>query len=228
MTACAEMRLLLQADLDGELSPAEAARVAAHVEGCAGCAAVSAALSELSRRIEREAEYARAPAGLRRRVAPGRRLVPVGIGLALAASLALFAIPRGAPLRDEIVTSHVRALQPGHLMDVVSTDQHTVKPWFAGKIDFSPPVKDLAAEGFPLVGGRLDYVGGRAVAVLVYRRRQHIMDLYVWPSGSAATAAAGSRDGFNSRVWHRDGLEFWVVSDVEAGDLAAFEGLYVR
>jgi anti-sigma factor RsiW len=122
------------------------------------------------------------------------------------------------------VSSHVRALLSGHATDVISTDSHTVKPWFNGRIDFSPPVIDLAGQGFPLIGGRVDYVGHRSVAALVYGRRKHIIDLYVWPSQSNISGDK-SLNGYNVVRWNKDGMFFLAVSDLNNLELQQFRDL---
>src|SRR6476469_6213657 len=149
-----------------------------------------------------------------------------GIGGALAASLALVAfvgpMQQQQAMDAQLVSSHVRSLQPGHLMDVQTTNQHIVKPWFNGKIDFSPPVPELADQGFPLIGGRLDSVDGKTVPAIVYKRRLHTVNLFVWPAKDSSERAL-VKDGFAITEWSRNGLRFAAVSDIPASELAQFE-----
>ncbi len=147
----------------------------------------------------------------------------------LAASLMLVLnVPQQSQtIEDQLLASHVRSMLADHLTDVLTSDQHTVKPWFNGKIDFSPPVLDLAAQGFPLVGGRVDYLDGRVVAALIYRRHGHVINLFIWP-GTSGTHSSAEKDGYNFVGWHADGLVFWAVSDVAAPDLSAFRDDFTR
>ena len=132
-----------------------------------------------------------------------------------------------AAVDQELVSSHVRSLQPGHLTDVQTTNQHIVKPWFNGRIDFAPPVPELADEGFPLVGGRLDSIDGKTVAAIVYKRRLHTVNLFVWPAGEGGERSF-AKDGFAVREWSRNGLRFAAVSDIPAAELGQFEAMFVR
>ncbi len=169
-----------------------------------------------------------------RRAPPRMPWAWINFGGALALGLTLVAtqLPRlGAPaqgdrLEQEVVNSHFRSLMADHLTDVVSSDQHTVKPWFAGKLDYSPPVVDLAAQGFPLVGGRLDYVGGRAVAGLAYRRNKHVINLFVWPdAGPDGALRVDSRQGYQIAHWNAGGFRYEAVSDMSVQDFALFQRL---
>jgi anti-sigma factor RsiW len=239
--------LLVQAELDGELDAAQAAALEAHRVGCAICQAAQTELLR-ARELLRGEVYETTPDGVRARVmarlrqaeprrAPARRrwvwpsVSGFSLGAACAAALALLVVlPQRDNLAGQLVAGHIRALQPGHLEDVVSTDQHTVKPWFDGRLDFAPPVRDFAAEGFPLKGGRLDYLDGRAVAALVYQRDKHIIDLYVWPMDGLTPHLAGDTviQGYNVAHWTAEGMNFWIVSDVERGQLDDFAALWRR
>ena len=156
--------------------------------------------------------------------------IAVMLGLAFLNQGGVFDRSHGNTLAQEVISSHVRSLLAAHLFDVPSTDQHTVKPWFDGKLKFAPPVHDFAERGFRLTGGRLDYLNGREVAALVYQRRLHIINLFTWPSESGRNTAVESftKDGYNVSHWDRDGFAFWAVSDVNAEDLRAFADLEMQ
>jgi anti-sigma factor RsiW len=242
--------LLVQAELDGELGAAEAASLAAHRAECPICQAAAVEFAQ-ARALIRDDLYQPVPEDMRHRVmaaiaaaqpprpalsaiamptAPGwwRRWwsngASFGLGAACAAALALLLVMPETPpgLTEQLVAGHVRALQPGHLQDVASEDRHTVKPWFDGRIDFAPPVKDLAAARFPLTGGRLDYLNGRPVAALVYQRDKHVIDLFVWPAGGETSPQTAERQGYNIVHWSQNGMAFWAVSDLEAAQLKQF------
>jgi len=237
---CDEARLLLHASIDGELDAGHAREVEAHITTCAACAAELSAQREMKRMLANtDLRYA-APTSLRARIEaslphtrePNRRAVLRGFALgsavsALAATgiVAIMLRPDDQQrLLSEMVSAHIRSLQPSHLTDVLSTDQHTVKPWFNGKVDVAPPVIDLSAQGFTLVGGRLDYVDARAVGAVVYRRRQHVINLFVAQAADTEHRPPQTRtlQGFNCRHWGNRGLDFWAVSDIGADELAEF------
>ncbi|MBC2805667.1 anti-sigma factor [Rhizobium ruizarguesonis] len=252
---CPEWRVMLHGFVDGELDSVHAAQFEDHLATCAHCRAEMERVRAVREIIDQEGVKWQPPEALRSQVLsmlsfeetaaasslPLPRRVPIWRraldfirqwsfvpSLAvLAASAFLFA---NAPsqtllLQDQIMASHVRSMMADHLTDVLTSDQHTVKPWFNGKIDFSPPVSDLAKDGFPLVGGRVDYIGDRAVAALVYRRHGHVINLFIWPAASAAQTTT-VHDGYNMTQWSDGGLVFWAISDVAAGDLAEFETVF--
>jgi mycothiol system anti-sigma-R factor len=246
------MSSILHVYFDGELDAVGAAEFERHLESCPDCAGALAAQRALRSSLKTSSLRERAPETLRRKLAAeitepiARAATPSSSttmwrGLALAASFLLVVVIGWRQLeglrgtRDDatvfpsVVDAHLRSLQPGHLIDVVSTDQHTVKPWFDGKIDFAPPVRDLAADGFPLEGGRLDAISGRTVAVVVYARRKHVINVFVWPTTKQdAAPSSGSRLGYNWVEWRRDGMESIAVSDVSASDLNALWQLLTK
>ena len=238
MTACADQSLLLGGLVDGELDAANTALVEAHATRCEGCREELERLQALRSLMAMDGLRRAAPASLHERIAampeltkqqprPSRLpgwLAPGVVG-ALAASLALTVLTpaQTGPLIDQqLVSSHVRSLQPGHLTDVQTSNQHVVKPWFNGKIDFAPPVPELANQGFPLAGGRLDSIDGKTVAAIVYRRRLHTVNLFVWPAKPAGERSS-LEDGFALSEWSEGGLRFAAVSDIAPNELGQFE-----
>jgi anti-sigma factor RsiW len=252
-TRC-EMVVLTQAEIDGELDVAQAISVGGHRASCAECTTAYQVARATRRTVPAHATYYQPSSGLRNTLgtmlrdartvaAPARRgRLPAvrhrswrdlgasfGLGAVIAAGLAMFlVVPRPQDLSESIVSGHIRALQPGHLMDVPSTDSHTVMPWFDGKLDFAPPVKNLAKEGFPLDGGRLDYIDGRAVAALVYHAHLHPIDLFVWPNpdGSDTTPTVEVRNGYTLCHWTQQKMTIWVVSDLNSAKLDEFVNLW--
>jgi anti-sigma factor RsiW len=243
-----DLELQIDAYVDGELATRDAREFEAHLKECAECARLHDARVALGAAIRAEIPALRAPDALRTQLratlrsaagAPSTRLAMSPIqwrSLALAASLALVALgswrvasdrAATAAMGQQVLTSHVRSLMPGHLIDVVSSDQHTVKPWFNGKLDFSPSVYDFAGKGYPLMGGRLDYLGGRPVAGLVYGRRQHLINVFLWPTTDGDTEGAGmsTRQGYHLLHWTTPQYTYWVVSDLGLVELRDFAKL---
>jgi anti-sigma factor RsiW len=248
------VRDALSAYVDGELAPDRAMEIADHLASCGECASDYAAMLATVRTVRAEMTHLRAPDLLRARIraslreeaqTPVRRVadrprrawrIP---WTAVAAALVLVVASSGitmvatnrrasdAPVADAVLASHIRSLMPEHLTDVRSNDQHNVKPWFNGRLDFSPTVPRLDEQGFPLLGGRLDYVHGRPVAVVVYGRRQHVINGVSWPAGddAAPTSAARTRNGYNLEHWRDGAVEYWAASDLNATELRTFVDL---
>ena len=242
---CEDARMLLDAYADGELDLVRSLEIEKHVEGCKACARAVENQRTLSSAMRSGGLYFQAPASLGPRVAGAlqraapssarpRRWVWQLIAVAASLVLAVYFVARLGPggVRDassnlvaqEVLDSHLRSLMPGHLADVPSTDQHTVKPWFNGRLDYSPPVTDFAPQGFPLAGGRLDSVNGRPVAVLIYQRRQHVINVYTWPASGTPDEGVTktTRQGYNLLHWTRAGMIWWATSDLNAAELESF------
>ncbi len=243
---CDEAEILLHALIDGELDAGHALEVENHVAGCKRCTAALADYRAMSAAVAGANLRYTAPPSLRERIEaslppartaeilpmPSRRSLLRGFAMGSAASAiaatGLVAIvlrnDDAQRIESEVVSAHLRSLQAGHLIDVVSTDQHTVKPWFNGKLDVSPPVIDLTAQGFTLIGGRLDYLDARAIGAVVYKRRQHVINLFVAQTGNTERKAAKmeTMQGFSVLRWSEQGMNFWAVSDIGADELNEF------
>ena len=240
---CTTCQTRLHGYLDQELDPAMAADVATHLSACAECARLHAEMTLLKGSVKRFAPYYPAPASLAASVfadaAPRPRaferwravFAPAFCAAALALSVVLYVAAPGSeqPLMDEAVSSHVRSLMGEHLNDVVSSDRHTVKPWFTGKLDFSPPVLDYTAQGFPLLGGRLDYLQHQTTAALSYGRAKHIINVFILPTAqSDKPKQSQTIRGFNVVSWQANHMLFVLVSDVEKSELEAFSQLLMH
>jgi anti-sigma factor RsiW len=246
--SCQEACQLIDAYVDQELDLVRSLDFERHLDDCAECRALRDQLEELRSAVRTHSPYFSAPEGLEERIR-GQLRLPTSTQartvrhhtffawrpLAVAASVvglvvftAMFATMLRGPsetdtLAQQVVSSHIRSLMANHLADVPSTDQHTVKPWFNGKLDFSPPVKDLKPQGFPLTGGRLDYLDGRPVAALLYQRNRHIINLFVWPSsGPDSGPRALAIKGYNAIHWTQSGMTYWAVSDLNGRELNQF------
>jgi anti-sigma factor RsiW len=246
---CQETQKLIHAYLDGELDLVKSLEIEEHLQGCPTCSQIYQNQQALRTSLNAGLLYFRSPAPLRKNIQAALRQAdqpetraaraPRRIAwrwAAVAASLvvvvfAAWGVVRSlsAPfandlLAQEVVASHVRSLMPDHLVDVPSSDQHTVKPWFSGKLDFSPVVDDLANQGFPLVGGRLDYLDNRPVAALVYRYQQHLINLFSWPAAGASDTAVtvDTRQGYHVAHWIKSKMAYWAISDVNETELQQF------
>ena len=245
---CSNVQSILDPYLDGELDVLRNSEVKAHLDGCNLCARSFNESQMIRRALKSESLDFKAPADMRRRVqyalrqaakaeAPSRRFsslwFKIGAPIAAAALVVFMVAPnmRGPSseelLTQEIVASHIRSLMVDHLTDVPSSDEHTVKPWFNGKLTFSPPASDLANDNFPLVGGRLDYINNRPVAALVYERDKHIINVFVWPSDERVKSVAPipTRQGYHVIRWVSSGMNFSAVSDLEQNQLVKFADL---
>jgi len=248
--SCQITQEFIHAYVDGELDLARSLEVERHMLDCQTCANAYRSQTALRSALKDSSLYHSAPAGLEKRIRSslrreaktevGRRLfgwrwLPVGaMALILMLGLVIWrAVPGLHPSGDELlaqemVSNHVRSLQlESHRTDVISSDQHTVKPWFDGKLDFAPPVKDFSSQGFPLIGGRLEYLNNRAVAALIYQRQKHYINLYIWPAEqSNATSEVGTkRQGYNLLHWASSGMNYWAVSDLNGVELHEFAQL---
>ena len=239
---CRELEGLLGAYADGELDLVRSLDVEGHMRECPACSAALERLEALHTAVSSQAPYYSASPELRRkltaRLAPKQRWTgALQPWWAVAAACLLVALafwrvtpskfrPASAAIEREVVAAHVRSLLADHLMDVPSSDRHTVKPWFTGKLDFAPEVADLSAQGFSLVGGRLDYIDGRTVAALVYRRRQHTINVFTWPDGAdESPKCVEGVQGFHVVQWVRHGMAWWAVSDLAEDELKQLAGL---
>jgi anti-sigma factor RsiW len=243
---CRDALDLVHGYIDGELDLVKSLEIEQHLGACPACKVQYDQAREIGSGIRAHAVYHTAPPTLRARVAAALPRAPgsgarnptwrwgrMAAALALATLLGLgFGLALLQPgtenhLAREVVAAHVRSLMADHLMDIASSDQHTVKLWIAGKLDFSPPVMDLGALGYALAGGRLDYLGERSVIALVYRRHGHAINLFVWPQAPEADSGvrSDSRQGYNVAHFTRAGMAFWAVSDLNPEEFKAFVGL---
>jgi anti-sigma factor RsiW len=247
---CQHAKPLIDPYADGELDAAGILELEKHIHDCPSCALAWRNAQSLKKALTQEALFFTAPTELRRAIKAELRsqvetksrwsfwnwnwLTTATTSVATACLALLLTVTLTRPsaeqrLTQEVVSNNIRSLMADHILDVVSTDQHTVKPWFNGKLDFSPPVKDLAAQEFPLIGGRLDYIGGRSVAALVFHRHKHVINLFIWPVNEkdSKPAVDASIQGYNVIHWSEAKMTFWAVSDLNKKELMEFVQDYV-
>ncbi len=241
MMNCDNVRNLLDAYLDTELDLMNSLEVERHLSGCPDCTHILENRRSLRQALRSDDLYFQAPASLERKIRLSvsqsnhwTDLFRNNMWLNMAAALLVGVIltagifqsqlstNRENVLMQDVLASHIRSLMVDHLADVVSTDQHTVKPWFDGKLDFAPTVVDLAEQGFPLAGGRLDYIDGRTVTALVYQRQKHIINLFSWPSNTDTGIVTTTQQGYHLINWTQGGATYWAVSDLEISELQTF------
>jgi len=242
---CEETQNLLDPYVDGELDWSSNLAIESHLQGCPLCSCVLASLKVLVSVMQRGAPKFKAPLHLKSTVLSGIeranpavrhsfvdwRWVTLAASIIVIAALSWLVATRTAKpsletqLIGDIVSNHVRSLMADHLTDVSSSDTHNVKPWFAEKLDYSPPAKDLSVQGFPLLGGRMDYLENRPVAVLVYQRNQHLINLFVWPATERTPESRFALRGYNLIHWKKSGMTYWLVSDLNQEELTEFAGL---
>lgn len=240
---CAEFNLLVHAYVDGELDVMRSVEVEQHARGCAACAAKISAIKSLQVALrENELGY-HAPASLRhavRQMAAPAEPQPrpqdwqwlwkfFAVGATAVAVVALMlrsaTLSEFNPVLGEVVDAHVRSLMANHLTDVLSSDKHTVKPWFAGKLDFSPDVKDFTPQEFPLYGGRLDYLNGHTVAALVYQHNKHLINVFIWPAETATSSSEQTEHGYNVILFDVNHFHYALVSDMDSSEMEQLAGM---
>jgi anti-sigma factor RsiW len=251
---CGEIKNLLSAYIDDELTLTECARINDHLAHCQNCEAELKSLQALRQRMRAPELHFKMPEGFEKRIfeampkeSRSKSWSSVSVrdffsirnmGWVAALFIAVISVSHlhevsqnpGDELAQEVVSEHLRSIKTRHLIEVVSTDQHTVKPWFNGKVDFSPNVKDLTSNGFPLTGGRVDYLGGHPVAAIVFQRRKHTINLFIWPEKDSheANVQSFSINGYNIFKWSKEGFWYWAISDLNPTELTEFMQLYKK